>query len=146
MELKTQDVVSTFNLLSNGKLTKMESSDKFKVLKMMRVMQPIADEWESFMKHVDEKLKKDNHDEIVEKVKQWQQEGENTTLTEAERIEINKYFAEYQQEKNDCINDELKKVVSLSFDKINESAFEKLVDSNDWEVIKILELEKVIKE
>lgn len=146
MKLKTSEIVSVYAILKDAKLTKMESNDKFKVLKVMRVMQPIADEWDSFIANVDKKLQKENHDEIIEKAKKWNSEGENTTLTNEEKIEINKYLFEFEQEKKSCLKDELEKEVELSFDKINESAFEKLIDSNDWEVIKMLALESVIKE
>lgn len=146
MEFKTSEIVSVYKTLSESKLTKLETSDKAKVLKAMRAMKPVADEWESFIKTVDEKIQKENHQEIIEKVAQWQKEGENTTLSEGERIEINKYLIEYQREKDTCINDELEKKVNLEFAKISESAFEKLVDSNDWEVKKMMEVESFIKE
>lgn len=146
MEFKTSEIVSVYKTLSESKLTKMETSDKAKVLKAMREMKPIAEEWDSFLKTVDEKIQKENHQEIMEKVAQWQKEGENTTLSEGERIEINKYLIEYQREKDTCINDELEKKVNLEFAKISESAFEKLVDSNDWEVKKMMEVESFIKE
>lgn len=146
MELKTSEIVGVYKLLSDAKLTKMESSDKFKVIKMMRAMRPTSDEWDEFLKTVDEKLKKDNHDEIIEKARKWQQEGENTTLTNDEKVEINTYLVNFEKEKQECINDELKKNVPLEFEKLSESAFEKLMDSNDWKVNEILELELVVKE
>lgn len=146
MEFKTSEIVNVYKILVTSKLTKMETSDKAKVLKAMREMKPVADEWDSFLKTVDEKLQKDNHEEIIKKAQQWQQEGEKTTLTDAEKIEINKYLIEYKKEEDECMNDELEKIVSLSFDKINESAFEKLIDSNDWLVGDALNIEKIIKE
>lgn len=146
MELKTSEIVVVYKLLSDAKLTKMESSDKFKVIKAMRAMRPTSDEWNEFLKTVDEKLKKDNHDEIIEKARKWQQDGENTTLTNDEKVEINTYLVNFEKEKQDCINDELKKNVTLEFEKLSESAFEKLMDSNDWKVNEILELELVVKE
>jgi hypothetical protein len=109
-------------------------------------MQPIAEEWNNFISNVDKKLQKENHDEIIEKAQKWQREGEETTLSQEEKIEVNKYLLEYQKEKEECINDELAKEEELSFDKINDSAFEKLIDSNDWKVTEILLLESVIKE
>ena len=145
MGLKTSEIVSTYKLLSDAKLTKMESGDKFKVIKIMRAMKPIAEEWDSFLKTVDEKLKKENHDSIIEKAQKWQQEGDKTSLTNEEKIEINKYLFEFQNEKEECIREELDKEVSLDFEKLNESSFEKLVDSNDWKVNEILSLETVVK-
>lgn len=146
MKLKIEKIVSVYTILKDAKLTKMESADKFKVIKAIRPMQPIAEEWNNFISNVDKKLQKENHDEIIEKAQKWQREGEETTLSQEEKIEVNKYLLEYQKEKEACINDELEKEEELSFDKINDSAFEKLIDSNDWKVTEILLLESVIKE
>lgn len=145
MELKTNEIVSIYSILKDAKLTKMESIDKFKVLKMMRVMRGVADEWESFIQNVDSKLQKENHEEIIEKAKKWHLEGENTSLTNEERVEINKYLIEFQKEKDACVKDELDNVIDLDFEKINESAFEKLIDSNDFEVNKILTLDLIVQ-
>lgn len=146
MEMKLEKIISAYAILKPSKMTKLEIKGKSKILKIMRVMRPTCDEWNSFVQTVDENIKKDNHDEIIEKVKKWQLEGENTTLSENERIEINKYLIEYQRDKEICINDELKKEISLEYEKLNESEFEQLVDSNDWKVEEILLLEEVIKE
>ena len=146
MKLKIEKIVSVYTILKDAKLTKMESADKFKVIKAIRPMQTIAEEWNNFISNVDKKLQKENHDEIIEKAQKWQREGEETTLSQEEKIEVNKYLIEYQKEKEECINDELEKEEELSFDKINDSAFEKLIDSNDWKVNEILLLASVIKE
>lgn len=145
MELKTNEIVGAYKLLNDAKLTKMESGDKFKVIKIMRSMKPAAEEWDSFLKTVDDKLKKENHDEVIEKAQKWQQEGEKTSLTNEEKIGINKYLLEFQKEKEDCVREELEKSVTLEFEKLSDAAFEKLVDSNDWKVNEILSLESVIK-
>lgn len=146
MELKVKDIVNVYTILKDAKLTKMDSMDKFKLIKMMRAMKPTAEEWDSFLSTVDEKLKKENHDDFIEKARKWQQEGENTTLTEEEKLEVNTYFIEYQREKNECIKDELEKTVSLEFEKLQQGAFEKLIDSNDWDVKNIMELEHILVE
>lgn len=146
MELKVKDIVNVYTILKDAKLTKMDSMDKFKLIKMMRAMKPTAEEWDSFLSTVDEKLKKENHDDFIEKARKWQQEGEKTTLTEEEKLEVNTYFIEYQREKNECIKDELEKTVSLEFEKLQQGAFEKLIDSNDWDVKNIMELEHILVE
>ena len=146
MKLKTSEIIGVYAILKDAKLTKMESTDKFKVVKMMRPMQGVAEEWDKFMENVDKKLQKENHEEIIEKAKKWNSEGENTTLTNDEKAEINKYLIEFQKEKNECIKEEVEKEHEIEFTKINENAFEKLVDSNDWSVNQILLLESLIKE
>lgn len=145
MEIKTGEIVSVFSILSSAKLTKMESSDKFKVIKAMRVMTPIDEEWKSFLKTVDEKLKKDDFEEMAEKARKWEQEKENSTLTDEEKAEINKYFNDFAIEKNKCIEDELNKAIELDYEKISENALEKLFDSNDFDVNQMLILDKFLK-
>lgn len=144
MELKVSEVIGVYSTLKDAKLTKMESADKFKVIKIMRPMQGVADEWDKFMENVDKKLQKENHEEIIQKARKWQEEGEKTTLTDEEKIEINRYLITFQKEKDECVKDELEKVVSLDFEKLTQDAFEKLIDSNDWEVNKMMQLESLI--
>lgn len=144
MELKVSEVIGVYSTLKDAKLTKMESADKFKVIKIMRPMQGVADEWDKFMENVDKKLQKENHEEIIQKARKWQEAGEKTTLTDEEKIEINRYLITFQKEKDECVKDELEKVVSLDFEKLTQDAFEKLIDSNDWEVNKMMQLESLI--
>ena len=144
MELKVSEVIGVYSTLKDAKLTKMESADKFKVIKIMRPMQGVADEWDKFMENVDKKLQKENHEEIIQKARKWQEEREKTTLTDEEKIEINRYLITFQKEKDECVKDELEKVVSLDFEKLTQDAFEKLIDSNDWEVNKMMQLESLI--
>lgn len=146
MKLKVSDVVNIYKPLNTSKLTKMESADKFKVLKAMRAMKPIADEWDSFITTIDSKLQGENHEDIIEKVKKWESEGENTTLTLKERSEINKYLMKLNKEKNECTKDELNKEVEIEFEKLNKSAFEKFIESNDLEVNAMLAIEAFLCE
>ena len=69
MELKVSEVIGVYSTLKDAKLTKMESADKFKVIKIMRPMQGVADEWDKFMENVDKKLQKENHEEIIQKAR-----------------------------------------------------------------------------
>ena len=144
MKLTTKEVVSVYNVLKEAKLTKMEISDKMSVLKIMRVLKPISEEWESFMQTIDDKVKGENHDEIIEKAREWERDKEKTTLSENEKREINEYLFKFNKDKNTCIGDELNKELELDITKISSSAYEKLVESNDFEVDKLLTCEIIV--
>ena len=124
--MKTSAVIEVYKALKEAKLTKMESKEKFQVIKIMRSIKPVAEEWDAFMATVDEKLKGENHEAIVAMIQQWQREGDNTTLTMEERKKINEYIAKFNTERNELINAELAKEVEVSF--------ERFVDSNDMDV------------
>lgn len=132
--MKTSAVIEVYKALKEAKLTKMESKEKFQIIKIMRAVKPVAEEWDAFMATVDEKLKGENHETIVAMIQQWQREGDNTTLTMEERKEVNEYIAKFNAERNELINAELAKEVEVSFERISEEAFERFVDSNDMDV------------
>ena len=144
MIMKTSTIIEVYQLLNNAKLTKMEAKEKFQVIKIMRAMKPVAEEWDSFIKTMDEKLKDDNHEEMLAKAQRWQKEGEKTTLSLDERMEVNEYFGKLERERRELIAPEQSKEVDVSFDKLTEEAFEHLIDSNDFVVYQIMSLQDLV--
>lgn len=142
--MKTSTIIEVYQLLNTAKLTKMESKEKFSVIKIMRAMKPVAEEWDSFVKTMDEKLKGENHEEMLSKAQQWQKEGEKTTLSLDERMAVNEYFAKFNKDRTEMITSEQSKEVNILFDKLTEEAFERLVDSNDFNVGQIVALQEAI--
>lgn len=132
--MKTSTIIEVYKALKEAKLTKMESKEKFAVIRIMRAVKPVAEEWDAFMATVDEKLKGENHEAIAAMIQQWQKEGDNTTLTMEERKEVNEYIAKFNAERNELINAELAKEVEVSFERISEETFERFIDSNDMDV------------
>jgi hypothetical protein len=95
-------------------------------------MRPIADEFEAFLKDAQEKFKPDCWDDVQAKVQQWQQEGENTTLTDDEKRGINTALADYQNSINMAVNEELEREVEIKIEKLSEGSDIKLMSANDW--------------
>lgn len=142
--MKTSTIIEVYQLLNTAKLTKMESKEKFQVIRIMRAMKPVAEEWDSFVKTMDEKLKGEHHEDMLAKAQQWQKEGEKTTLSLDERMAVNEYFGKLDRERRQLIASEQSKEVNILFDKLTEEAFERLVDSNDFVVGQILALQEAI--
>lgn len=143
-KISTEKILSVYNLINDAKLTKMDDEDKFRMIKIIRVLKPVATNFEDFKKDASEKLKGENHEEMLEKAQKWQTEGEKTTLTEAERIEINKYFTDYNNKIVECLKDEAKKENELDYEPLGAGAFGKFVASNDWTLGQITAIEEVI--
>lgn len=141
MELKTKTCLEVYQTVSEAKLTKVSDSDKIKIVRMLFKMKPINESYQDFIKDAQEKLKGENHDEIISKAQQWQKEGENTTLTEEERIEINKYLIEYQRQLDECAREEVEKVHNLEYERIGDDGLETLLASNpDWTASVIMKI------
>lgn len=145
--MKTINIVSAYRVINVAKLSKMEDADKYKVIKAIREMKPIAEQFDSFVSDARERLKPEDFDEMQKKAVKWQEEGENTTLTMEERIELNHHFEEYNEKVQECVREESEKEIELKFARLSEEAFCKLMGSNpDWDVKTTVQVEEVLVE
>ena len=130
--MKVKNIVEAYKLLGNAKVSNLEDEDKSKILKARKVMRPIADEFEAFLKDAQEMFKPEGWEETQKKLAQWQQEGEKTTLSEEERIAINKALIGYQSAIDKAVKTELDKEVEIEIEKLSEGSDIKLMTANDW--------------
>ena len=144
MKASIQKIVSAYKVLGEAKVTKLEEGEVIKVVKARKAMRPIADDFDAFFKDCQEKFKPENWDEVQEKVAQWQKEGENTTLTEAERVELNKAIIGYQQKVDGAVKDELAREVEVSVESLKEESATKMLVENGWELKKLDEIEVIL--
>ena len=142
--MKTKQVVEVYKLLNEAKISKMEDKDKFLVIKAMRQLKPIFTSYEEFVKDAQEKLKGDDFEENQKKAQQWQTEGEKTTLSLEERVHLNTYFSDYTKKVNACIHEEEEKDNELTYERLTEDAFGKLIASNDFDVKTIMVLQEAL--
>lgn len=147
--MKTRDIIEAMPLLQKAKLTKMKDSDKFLVIKAMREIKKVNAEYDEFSKDVLDKCKGDNHDEMVEQAKKWNDEHQSNTtaISEEERkllAKLNGYFAEYTASVDALKQKELDKEIVISYAKLNEESFGELIASNDFTVEEIMKLEEVL--
>lgn len=144
MKASIQKIVSAYKVLGEAKVTKLEEGEVIKVVKARKAMRPIADDFDAFLKDCQEKFKPEKWDEVQEKVAQWQKEGENTTLTEAERVELNKAIIGYQQKVDGAVKDELAREVEISVESLKEESATKMLVENGWELKKLDEIEVIL--
>lgn len=143
--MKTIDIVSAYRIINSAKLTKMDDADKFKTIKAIRAIKPIVESFNSFVSDARERLKPENFDAMQKKASQWQEEGENTTLTMEERRQLNLYFSEYNKKVEECVKEESEKEHELGYERLSEEAFGKFMASNDWDVRTALMLEDIMR-
>lgn len=148
--MKTIAITNVYAILNEAKLTKMEDADKFKVIKALRVIKPIAKGYEDFVEDAKNKLKDEKYEDMSNKAHDWNKANQNkkrSSLTDADIAEleaINEYFVGYNKRIETCLKEEAEKEVEVEFEKLSEDAFCKLVSSNDWTCSQILSLSDVI--
>lgn len=145
--LKTESAVVAYNILNTAKLSGIDNITKFALVKIVCKLKPIATAFEAFREDVQTRLRPENFDEMQQKAQDWQkqeQEG-NVTLSEEERIAINKFFNDYVVSVNACIKEEAEKTVDVDFNLLSEDAFNSLVGANeDWTMEHIVTLSEII--
>lgn len=130
MGMKKEDVLKGYGLVNEAKLTKLEDSDKFVVIKACKVMKPIVEDLQSFEQDVKKKLAADDHDKMVEVFNEWRKELKEPTEEQKKAIE---YVTDYTNKVNECLSEELNKEVE-EWEKLSEDSLKKFVASNDWNV------------
>ncbi len=143
--MKTIEIVNAYHKLTAAKISKMENADKYRVIKAIRAIKPVATDYDEFTKDAQERLRGDNHDEIVAMAQQWQREGEETTLTIEDRTKVNEYLNDYNARVVACLQEEAERDHELNIEHLDEEAFGKLMESNEeWEVKDILLLQELL--
>ena len=144
MKATIKQIVECYKALGEAKVTKLEEGEVVKLVKARKAMRKVADEYDAFLKDVQEKMKPEHWDDVRQKVQQWQQEGENTTLTELERKGVNTALVEYSRKVDSAISEELKREVEIDIEALKSESATKLLTENGWEVKKLDEIEIVL--
>lgn len=143
MKFKTDEIVSVYKTLNNAKVTKMSLEDKMTVVKLLCALKPISDGFDNYISTINEKFKDDKFKEMEEKVNEIEK-GNKKNITEEEELSVKQYFSKYNKDITVAINEELNKEIEVEFNTINEDAFGKLVDSNDFTCAQIVILLSII--
>ena len=134
MKTTIKEIVNTYKVLGEAKVTKLEESEVTKILKIRKAMRKIAEDFEAFLKDCQEKFKPENWDEIQQKIQQWQQEGDKTTLTDEEKKEVNEVVIDYQRKIDATIKDEYAREVEIEIEVLNIESQTKLLQENNWQI------------
>ena len=145
MGLKKASIIAAEASLSGAKLTNMTFAEKKPIILIAHKFKAVKEDFEKLVKDVEDKLKGDSHDQMVEKLTKWQQDGEKSKLTNEEKAEINRYINKFNTERNSILNEELEKEAEgLEFEQITEEVFGKFLDGNDLAIKDILVLQETI--
>lgn len=142
--MKLKQIIAAYKALGEAKATSLEMKEIIKIVKARKAMRPYAEEFESFLKDVQEKFKPENWDEVQVKVQQWQQEGDKTTLPQSERTSINKVLMDYQKKIDSAVREELEREIEIIVEALTEDSATKILVENGWEMRKLEEIEIIL--
>ena len=143
--MKTIDIAKAHFILKEAKLTKMEDTDKFKVIEAMRELRPITEKYEADEKEAVDKLKDDKFKSMEEKAGKYRQaEDKSKALSGTEISEMNAYYEKFYKTVDECLAPIRNKDVKLKFNKLTKESFGKLLESNDFTLDQIMQLDSVL--
>lgn len=146
--IKTGRVTALYGILDAAKYTKMDSTARTSLIRAMRPMRRVANDYNEYREDAVKRLRPDNYDQVaglVQKFAAMDAEAQKTAIAESPYKEALKTNYEFNTALNKCMADENEKEVELDFAPLPDEAFDGLCDSNpDWTLGQCVELQAVL--
>lgn len=141
-------------VLSTAKYGKLDDADKIKVWKIARKLAPVAEKFDADVKDASEKLKPTgDFSERLMKAQEYEAmvrkpdcDAQKLPMGAAEYDAFIKELRKYNKLVDDAVREFGDKEVEIEFDPVSEDAFGKLMASNDWKMVQVVELGELIVE
>ena len=141
VSVKTEKVLVVYNLLNVAKLGALEDADKFKVIKILRVLKPVATSFDDFREDAVKKLKPEGYDEKI----QLGVKPEKYPMSGDEFVDMTYHVINpFNTALKNVTESEAKKEVELELEPIKEDVLLKLAGTNDWSVGQIDEVSELV--
>lgn len=155
-KIKVSEIIAASQILETAKYTKMEDADKSKLLRITLALYDVADKFNADTKKVADKLKESDfkdYDEHLRKAQEYQEilrthgDMSKSPIGAAEYQKfINEEFNPLNKLVNDTMKPDAEKEVEIKEEALSESAFDKLMASNDWNISEVRFLSGIIRE
>lgn len=140
-KIKTETILQAVNLLRNARLTNMESvEDKYTVIKNLKVMKHTADDFDEFREDMLNKLKAEDHKQMVDKFRKMQFEEmcikkgvrKTFSLPAEDMLKVSEYIKNYDTQVENGLKPEAEKLVDVEITPLSDESIMQLISSNDW--------------
>lgn len=122
--LKVSEVAEVNALLKKATMVKGDVSAKLALVDAIIATDKIAEDYNKLVTLTREKLQ-------PEDFRSMQEKASTKDLTQAEIIEINRYFFTYERSVEDAVKAEAEKLVEVNLKPWNEEQFASLLESNN---------------
>lgn len=138
MKTTTGKVSEAYTLLDSAKYSKMESKERIALIKAMRQMKKVAEDFNGFKQDAVKRLMPENFEDIANRINEFNAMSQQERVAAVEKPEYADALranAKFQNDVESCIAEESAKEVELAFEPLAADAFVNLLDSNpEWAV------------
>ena len=143
--MKTIEAVELFAILKDLKLSGLNTTDRLKIIKNLRVLREVADKYNNDMELAKERLKPDGYDNLVMKMLESNEAvaaGGNRTVSDLEIASFNRMYegfnrdlktiqAGFYSKEEKCFKGGMNnEPVEITLETLTGPAFDKLLDAN----------------
>lgn len=137
--MKKADLLKVWELIKNGKFSKLSGDGKIKYVKMLAKLSPVIKDYESYRETITEKLMSE-HEGFKDKLQEaqtyeaYQKDNslEKPKMTEKEYRAFILIVMEYNKQVAEALNEEANKELDVKYDKLTSTEFGCFCDSNDF--------------
>ena len=133
--MKTTKAVRAYKLMQKVHPKPMDGDSQMKYIKIMRVLRPVAENYDKNLEEGKKALQDDKFEEMQQKATKHnealQQKKNEGLLSFDELKELNDYFGDYEKSARQLIKELDEEEVTLSTGKISEASFKKLAETAD---------------
>lgn len=122
--LKVSDAAAINAVLRKANMDKGDVSAKLALINAIIATKKVTDEYNDFVSVTREKLQ-------PEDFRRMQEKATKKDLSQAEIIEINRYFFAYEKSVDDAVKDEAEKIVEVDLKPWTDEQFAALLESNN---------------
>lgn len=125
--IATEKIIAAAKILSDEKtkLSKMNEADKFAVVRTLRTTRVIVEDIEKFQNDARERLKPENFDKLQEQAQRFD------SLSDDEKVALNKALVEYDSAVRRCVADALASEKEIEVYPLSSDGFNKFMASNE---------------
>lgn len=137
--MKKVDLLKVWELIKDGKFSKLNGDGKIKYVKMLAKLSPVVKDYESYRDTISEKLMSE-YEGFKDKLQEaqayeaYQKDNslEKPKMTEKEYKAFILIVVEYNKAFADAVNEEANKELNVKYDKLTSTEFGCFCDSNDF--------------
>lgn len=140
--------VKMFRTLDMAKLSKMDTAQRFALIKAMRPMKKVARDFEDFREDAFKRLRPegfDKVDSVISRLRGMTEPELSKAIAEPANADAVRLFNAYNRDVEGCLGEEAAKETELDFEPLTDEAFGALLESNgDWAAGLAMELQDIL--
>lgn len=146
--LKTEEILKSYDLLKDVNYQKLEDADKVKTWKIVRLLKPVATQYEETRQDAVKSLIPENFNTNLQKAQEYERQKQagsaELSMTEEEYKAFLAEFQKYNTLLSDALKEHLDKEHELEFEPLSEDVLGLLVVTNNWSLAQTDVLEWMI--